>query len=344
MGTFFNQHILPGLKITLFLGVFLLSLFQPPGLLAESLEEGARREGKVLLYSGMNVPNSQKVVNAFQKKYPFIRAEYYRANEGQLLQKAVTEKQMGQSLADVLHMGGIWVNLYKKEGLLGRYLSPEAKFVLQGFKDQEGFWTAYYTAYYSFIYNTKMVAPKDLPKTYEELLQARWKRKIGLSLDDVEWYMGMLDLMGEEKGKQFMRRLSEQEPMLRNGRSLILNLMVAGEFPLSLGAVHTTREQQKMGAPIEILTFPSPTLAAPRMIGIQANAPHPNAAKLLVDYLLSKDGQIVVSQTLRNPIRMDVPVDPVIEKIMGNLLPIRPRDVESVQTYKRDWERIFTKR
>lgn len=333
-------------RLVFFLKIFLLFLtLQPSGLLAESLEEGARREGKVMFYSQATIPDIRALMSAFQKKYPFIKADFYRANTTSLLGKVLAEKRMGQTFADVVAMDGTFLNAYKKEGITGKYISPESKFIPQGFKDPEGFWTAYYMSYYTFAYNTKMVAKKDIPKNYDDLLNPRWRgKKIGLSDGDVEWYMGMLDFLGEEKGRQYIRRLADQDLMIRTGRTLLANLMVAGEFPITLGAVHTLLERIKAGAPIEIMPFPVPTLAGMRMIVIHANAPHPNAARLLMDFILSKDGQNILSQFSRNPVRIDILVDPAVQKIMHNSFPIKPRDMELVRGYQKEWDEIFKKR
>ena len=154
--------------------------------------------------------------------------------------------------------------------------------------------------------------------------------------------MGMLDFMGEEKGTQFMTHLADQNPIFRNGNAIISSLMTAGEFPLALSVVHTTREQQKAGAPVDIMSFPTPTLADVRWIGISAGAPHPNAAKLFVDFLLSKDSQYILNQFNYHPVRTDVQImDPVVEEIRRNLFPIKTRDAEVVGDYKRKFNKIF---
>lgn len=324
---------------------FCLLLVLPSSLLAaESLEEGARREGVVSFYSSIPAPQTQILMSAFQKKYPFIKAEYYRGSTTTLLPKILAEKQMGKTFADVVSTNGILVNILKKNGILGKYISPEAKFIPQGFKDPEGFWTANYTAYFIFTYNTKMVDNKELPKTYEDLLHPRWKGKIGISLDEAEWFIGMMDFLGEEKGRQFMKRLAENNPVLRRGRSVTAILMLAREFPLALGVIQTTRQRLSAGAPIGMIHFSVPTLAGMRMIGVHAHAPHPNAAKLLVNFLLSKEGQTIYQQNGYDPVRMDVKVDPLVEKIMQNMFPIKPRDPEVVEEYKQEMAKIFDKK
>ena len=101
---------------------------------------------------------------------------------------------------------------------------------------------------------------------------------------------------------------------------------------------------QKDKAPLDMMYFPSPVLTGMRMVGIAAGAPHPNAAKLFVDFLLSREGQTLFNGMSRHPIRMDVQVDPVVEKIRRNLLPIKPRDPDVVQRYVKEYDQIFLKR
>ena len=332
------------ISLLLTVAFLLLTVGKIPDLRAESLEDAAKREGRVLFYSGMSTGDSQILISGFQKRYPLVKAELFRANESGLFQRLISEKRMGQTFADVIHMAGFLTSLYKKEGLLAKYVSPEAKAFPQGFKDPEGFWTAHYSTYHMFIYNTRLVAKADLPKTYDDLLKPRWKRNIGMSNDEVEWFMGMLDYLGEEKGRQFMKGLAAQEPMLRAGRTLVATLMSAGEFPLALGAVHRTVAMQKEGASVDMIYLPGPVMAANRALGLHANAPHPNAAKLFMDYIFSREGQQLFNQMSRHPVRQDVTVDPVIEKIRKNLFPIKPRDPDLIQGYKKEYDKIFKKR
>ena len=324
--------------------LFSFTLLQVPNILAETIEEGAKREGRVVFYCGMVVPDVRALADGFNKKYPSIKVEHYRASESKILEKLLTEKRSGKTFADVEHMAGIWVNVYKKEGLLMKYVSPEAKIFPPGFKDPEGFWTTYYNTYLTFIYNTRLVAKKDLPKTYEGLMDPRWKGKIGVYNDEFEWYMGMLEWMGEEKGKQFMKRLADQEPVFRGGRTLISTLLVAGEFPLALGALHRTLAQQKEGAPVDTIPLTDPAMASMRAIGIHATAPHPNASKLLVDFILSNEGQSILNRISRHPVRSDVQVEPAVEAVRRNLFPIGPRNPELLHSYKKDYEKILLKR
>ncbi len=324
---------------------YLFVISQAAELSAATLEEEARREGKVVFYSSQVLPDVLALVEGFQKKYPSIKIEYERSLESAMHERLLSEKRAGKSAADVVHSVGIWANLYKKEGLLGTpYISPEAKSYPQGFKDPEGYWTAYYATYFAFIYNTKLVPRKELPKTYESLLDAKWKHKIGMYNAEFEWYTGMMNYLGEEKGRQFMKRLADQDLMLRAGRTLITNLLVAGEYSLALGAVHRALDMQKAGASVDIIPFAAPTLAAIRCIGIPARNPHPAAARLLVDFILSREGQTIVKRRNYQPVHPDIQLEPALEAIRRNQYPIKPGDPDILQVSKKEYEKILLKR
>jgi len=340
-----KRYVMQTSVIVSFVAFFFCTMLPVQAVHAETVEEGAKREGKVVFYCGMVFPDVRALADGFQKKYPFVKLEHYRAGENKILEKLLTEKRGGKTFADVEHMAGLWTNVYKKEGLLTKYVSPEAKIFPQGFSDPEGFWTAYYNTYLTFIYNTRLVTGKDIPKSLDDLLLPKWKgKKIGLYDDEFEWYVGMMDLLGKEKGPQFMKRLGDQDLVLRGGRTLISTLLVAGEFPLALGAVHRTLAEQKIGAPIALVNFPTPTLASMRCIGIHPNAPHPNASKLLVDFILSKEGQTILNRINRHPIRADIPVEPAVEAVRRNLFPIGPQSLERLQGLKKEYEKVLLKR
>lgn len=338
ISNYFRKH-----TFVLLLIFFSFMILQVPIVLAESIVEGAKREGKVLCYIGSSVIVVQALANSFNKRYPFIKVEHYKAPLSVFLEKLIMEKRSGKAFCDVVHMNGIWPNVYKKEGLLRKYVSPESKVFPNEFKDPEGFWTAFFNGYYAFLYNTRLLAKTELPKNYDDLLNPKWRGKIGLHTDELEWYMGTLKLLGEEKGRQFMKRLSDQDLVIRTGRTLLTTIMVAGEFPLTLGLIHRMLEMQKVGAPVDRLPFTTPTLAAMRCIAISANAPHPNASTLFVDFILSKEGQSILNQYSQHPVRMDVKVDPVVEAIRHNLFPIGPGNPELIPTYKKEYETILLK-
>lgn len=330
-------------KIVILVG-FLSFLLQTPQLNAESIVEKAKKEGKVTFYSSLRMYDHQAVGDAFMKKYPFIKYEPRRVgSSSQSLEKCIMERQGGLRIADVLQINGSDVNLFKKEGLLQKHISPEAKNWPKGFKDPEGYWTAYYSSNNCWIYNTNLVAAKDAPKSYEDFLDPKWKGKIALADSETEWYMGMMQFMGREKALQYMKRLADQIKIY-NGKTLSMQLVAAGELPIAKGILHRYLAMKKKGAPIQTVTLPTPTLAGMRVIALHADAPHPNAAKLFIDFMLSKEGQETLVDISYHPIRSDVKVDPVLEKVMQNWYGINPIPAEEMAAYMKEFQHVLLKR
>jgi len=323
---------------------FLFVVLQAPQLNAKSLVEKAKEEGTVTFYSGLTIPDTQIVGAAFMKRYPFIQFDFIRLNSSKRLQRLIMEKQGGVSSGDIsqAHVG--WVEILRKEGITQKHVSPQAKDWPEGFKGPEGYWTTYYTTYHCFAYNTHMVSEQDAPKRYEDLLDPKWKGNIGMSSNEYEWYKGMLDLMGREKGLQFMKRYADQDLIINQGRTLSMQLMISGEFPIAKAAFHRALQMKKKGAPIQWVSFPTPVLVAMRALVLLANAPHPNAGKLFINWMLSKEGQTVLNSIDRHPVRKDIKVDPVLEKIRANLFPIQPVSSDETTAYMKEFNRIVLKR
>jgi iron(III) transport system substrate-binding protein len=167
----------------------------------------ATAEKKLVLYHSPNVLDTQKILQGFRKKYPFIEVDTYRANGEKLIQKIATEVRAGKNLADAYLLSGLQTWLLKGMGLLAPYATPERNKVLPALKDAEGYWTGVYWNLEVLAYNTNVVRSAEVPRAWEDLLLPRWKGQIGLEAEDVDWYTALLQLMGEERGKEFMRSL-----------------------------------------------------------------------------------------------------------------------------------------
>jgi iron(III) transport system substrate-binding protein len=190
--------------------------------------------------------------------------------------------------------------------MLAAYDSPERKFYRDGYKDTQATWTSIYTNYAAFGFNTRSVAKASVPKTHADLLRPEWKGNIGLDSRPYEWFGTMVKAMGDEKGLAYMRELAKQA-QLRNGRTILAQLVAAGEFKGALTAYSQTFEQMKpAGAPVEWV-YLNPVFANIHPTGLAAKAPHPNAGKLFIDFVLSKKGQELIRGMQRIPDRVDTP-------------------------------------
>ncbi|MFQ5904621.1 MAG: ABC transporter substrate-binding protein [Candidatus Binatia bacterium] len=279
--------------------------------------EKAKAEGKLRIYGTTQIPQMQVVIKHFEKKYPFLEVEYYRAGGEKLAHKIVTEIRAGRHLADVIHISGAETMMLKKMGFLGRYESTERRHIRDIYKDKDSNWTGVYANLELIGYNKTLVSSGDVPRSHKDLLDPRWKGKIGMDPTDVEWYITQLHLLGEAKGREFMQRFAKQDIQLRRGHTLLAQLLAAGEFSL----IMTLRDNTaygliKKGAPIDWEAI-EPVIPNPaNAVSLPKRPPHPNAARLWIDYVLSRKGQGILRGFGRNITRADLdPLQPRIKKL-----------------------------
>jgi len=273
---------------------------------AASLEELAMPEGEVVFYSSFNNERLVALRDAFQKKYPLLKVNFYRAGSERVMQRILTEAQAGRHIVDIFTSAGFQVQVLKEKGLTAKFIPNDASFYAEGFRDPEGHWTAVHSLLNSMGYNVKHVPLADAPQKYDDLLQPRWKGRIGLNIRDAEWYSNMLRLMGRDKGINFMRRLAAQRPGLQEGHNLLAQLLAAGEFHVVVNSfAHILAREKAKGAPVQwALVEPVITYIDP--LALALNAPHPNAGKLLINFILSKEGQTILAAQGTIPSRADV--------------------------------------
>lgn len=274
------------------------------------LIEGAKKEGNVVYFTTMTLSQSKKVVDRFEKKYPFIKVELFRTGGGPMLNKIVTEAQGGRHAWDVVVGRGEMVLPLMQKELLASYRSPERKMIQDDLVDPEGFWTAYYVNPYALGYNTNLVKKEDVPKSYEQLLDPKWKgRKISIDNEAFGLLSGLIKAWGKEKAVSYLKRLAAQDPVPMRGNTNRVQLTMAGEFPLIIAYGPTIQRENSRGAPIDWLPL-EPVVVQVNPTMVAAHAPHPNAARLLSDFLLSKEGQTMLVGFRRIPVREDVDPDP----------------------------------
>lgn len=275
----------------------------------DAVVEAAKKEGTLVFYTSMTVGQAQEMLNAFKAKYPFLEPKMYRAVGERLLTKIMTEVQAGRYEFDVVQSAETQAYFLKKKNLLMKYVSPEAKNLPRAFVDPQGTWAAVYIMPNVTAFNTQMVKRSEVPRSYEEFLNPKWKGKIGMDPTKPEWFAWMLKQMGEEKGLAYMRKLAAQDLRFYPGLSLLTNLLASGEFPLLLNDyLHTAEEIKRKGGPVDWVAQ-DPVYTKFQPIGIGAKAPHPNAAKLFVDFVLSAEGQKIIASFARVPTRLGVPTN-----------------------------------
>jgi iron(III) transport system substrate-binding protein len=257
----------------------------------EAIIEGAKKEGKLQIYALLAVPEHMQIIQRFKEKYPFIEPALYRATSERLYSRIETEARAGSHLVDVIGVSGFQFYQLMKRGLMGKYDSPERKFFEPAFRDKDGLWTAYYINPLVTAFNTRQLKPQEAPKSYDELVEPKWKSKLVMEDEEIEWFATMMSFWGEEKALAYMRRLAAQNYVIRHGHTLMTQLVAAGEYPAAvLVYAPQTESIRNSGAPIDWHPL-NPTVAGTNLMGIAAKAPHPNAAMLYIDHMLSEEIQ-----------------------------------------------------
>jgi iron(III) transport system substrate-binding protein len=281
--------------------VFLAFFLSSATAKAATLEESAKAENEVVLYSSLNNEQIVTLVDAFQKKHPFIKPSFYRGTSDRVLQRALTEAKAARYAADVFTSAGFQLELLKEFGLTQKFVPAEAVAYEEGFKDPEGHWVNVHSLLNTMAYNTQLVRPGEAPKKYEDLLASKWKGKIGVNLQDPEWYVNLQHRMGKAKAINFLRALAAQQPALRDGHNITAQLLAAGEFQVvSNTYAHIVARTKAQGGPVQYV-FDEPVITYIHPIALAKFAPHPNAGKLLMSFILSTEGQKMLRDQGRIP-------------------------------------------
>lgn len=311
---------------------------QPAG--QAGLIEGAKKEGRVVWYGALNINDSNSLLSRFEQKYPFIKTELLRAGAEQLLNRILTEDTAARSALDLVNLTTI--NALKRRGLLQVHRSQELQAYPQEFKDSDGYWATLYNNYYVIGYNSKMVPQKDAPKNWDDFLDPKWKGKIGMDQEEYEWYAATNNYWGKEKAQKFHRALAKQGVRWNRGHTMISQLMAAGEFPVGIVYAHRIESMKKSGAPVEWVKTADPVFAALSPVAVAAKARHPNSAKLLMDFVLSREAQLVLRNANRLSGRSDIePLVPEMHSSKIRIAPIDPTIGEELSKYSQEFREIY---
>ncbi len=284
----------------------------------ERLVAGARKEGLIEFYGSLPFTDSMPLIQRFRKHYPFIKVKYTRGGGTSLVNRVLTEHKAGRHNVDVLGARGVLNLILMKAGLVAKNMAPLRKQIRERFRDDEGYLASPFTYAVVVGYNTVNVPADKVPRSYYDLLDPRWKGQIALDREAYDWLAGILDIMGEEKGFEFARKLAVQNLTLRRGHTLMTQLMAAGEVQIMVEAYHFRLQMfMDMGAPVDFVLLDPTILKDPSGIWIARHAPHPHAAALLVDFLFSREGQQIYASQNRLVARKDMEWDFKGKKVPG---------------------------
>lgn len=293
------------------------------------LVAAAEAEGKVVWYTTMIVDQAVRpIVAAFQEKYPKITVEFTRAGSGDTALKIINESQAGRMMGDVFDGTATFASVMPA-GAVEPYIPDAAADYPDDFKDPDGYWHALNFYFLTAAYNTDLVSPEEAPKTFEDLLDPEWKGQMVWSVvpepTAAPGFVGnVLLTMGEDAGMAYLDKLAGQEITdMTSSQRTVLDRVIVGDFPVGLMVFnHHVAISKAKGAPITWVRL-EPLVSSASLLGLIKGGPNPNAGKLLIDFILSKEGQEVLASTKY------LPSHPDVDALEPTLLPTGPEPFEA---------------
>ncbi len=270
------------------------------------LIEGAKKEGVFTLYSSMPVPDINALTEVFYKRYG-VKALVWRAGSEEVLQRTVTEARGGRFEVDIVENSVPSMEALHREKLLQQVLSPLQAQIMPEAVPAHKEWVG--STFDAFVqgYNTNLIKKDDLPKSYQDLLDPKWKGQLGIEAEDQSWFALLTQELGQDKGEKLFRSIVDTNGIsVRKGHTLLANLVASGEVPLALTLYNYAPEQLKQkGAPIDSFIIP-PAIAQFRAVGLLKKAPHPNAAILWYDFMLGEEAQQILTKRFNYPTNLKI--------------------------------------
>ncbi len=316
------------LVLPLWLAFFLLNATTAWATSPELVEQ-AKNEGEVVLYTTMPVVEFQTFSQALKQKYPFLNVRHVRISSASQVSRVMLEHKSGKTQADVLGNSISALSYLRNQEVVEPYSSAETKQLLRGAMDSEGYWSGITTDFLITAFNTNLISADKAPKNFDDYLNPAFKNQFAINSGVAEGLIGLTELWGEEKGLAYMRRLGQQGPRPVEGFTHMANLLVAGEYPLAVFMqLSKIDAMRKKGAPVAWLPS-SPVLATVSAVSKTRSSPHPAAAKLLIDFYLSAEGQQALAKAGKIPLRRGVKspspdIDDLLES--GNFHIVRAED------------------
>lgn len=295
------------------------------------LVEGAKREGAVSVYAANgSVP---ALANAFTAKYG-IPVRLWESSAENILLRLTAEAQNGRYSVDVVDIAGPQIEALNRASMLQRVESPRYAELMPGSAASGRPWVASHLLIVTGIYNTRALAKADLPRSYEDLRNPRWKGKLGFEVSDSDWFMTIATERGARGVPLFREIVARNGASLRSGHGLLANLVAAGEVPLGLNVyLHQVDALKRQGAPVEALFLPS-VVAIPSGTAVTKRAPHPFAAVLFFDYLLSEEGQKILAANNATPTNLKA-------QSLPDALDVTFLDVPKYLSESTEWDRTY---
>jgi iron(III) transport system substrate-binding protein len=262
------------------------------------LFKGAQAEGELVYYGTLPIDEFLPLARVFNRRYRSIALQHYFAPRDGILSRTLTEARAGRHAVDVIQVDLSYGYQLLTANLVQPYAVPGAKRFYEGTYDPEGYWHSMYHLTTALIYNTNAVKPEQAPKSYDELLNSAWKGKMLFDPEAGYILAALEESWGREKAVAYLSKLAKQDLSYRRGGTLTTQVVTSGEYPIGIAINgETSAAIREKGAPLGFKVL-APTIVKPEGLFAAKNAPHPHAALLFVDWVLSDEAQSFLATTL----------------------------------------------
>jgi len=271
----------------------------------------AKQEGEVVYYTDLIVDQIVRpLASAFEAKYG-IKVSYVRADSQVNVLKMLNERKAGRVMSDIFGLNtGLEVLI--AAGAARQFTTANGEELPPRYRDPDHYWVSSHLFVITPALNTALVPAAQRPHAYDDLLAPYWKDKMVWKPNDLTGAPGfignVLITMGEARGTDYLRKLAGQNiKSVSASARAVLDQVIAGEYSLSLQILnHHAAISAAKGAPVDWLRM-SPVTVAPGLVGMTAGSPHPNAGQLFIEFMTSKEGQLIFQGADYLPARPDVP-------------------------------------
>ena len=310
----------------------------------------AEQEGEFLYYTHDSEPAAAGIAEAFGKDFPKIKGKYFRLQNSSLFSKVLAERQAGQFNVDVIQFSEPTTALdFQKRNGYTNYVSPQNKFYApEHLSNPVGnyFWVG--VTFAGISYNTEKVKPEDAPKGWKDILKPTWANAVNVKQSNsgmqfVQWFE-LRKLYGEGFWKEF----AKLKPKGFDSRVQLFDRLAKGDDKLCALAEYAGYLLHKeKGAPIAFVAPEDGLPATPLLNGVADKAPHPEAARLFVDWMMSPRGQAHQQNNAYlyyGSVRKDAPPMPGGTRLSSFKL-LSPNDMDALmatrEAFNSEWNKML---
>jgi iron(III) transport system substrate-binding protein len=297
------------------------------------VETESRKEGIVRWASSTPQAWAEPALQAFRKRYPGLQVEYMRQSGRVLAERIVREYRAGKNDIDIIGTSAVTFAGMKDAGVITPYISPEAAELRKDMKDPEGWWTAYFGNIQAIICNRNRV--RTAPGDWKDFLDPKWKGEFSIDDTRYEWFYALQKIYGAQEANRLITGFRQNGVNLRRGGTLRAQLVGAGEESCGLGVyLNNVRDLLEQSAPVNY-SVPEPVLVVPVINMMAKLPPHPYAAILLYDFILTPEatGQYTRANAMA-PARDNLPLVKEVTELQGKRF-----HVVDVEASSRDYEK-----